>query len=158
VIVSPQDPATIEIGATLSGRSLKLSLARVLAFSGGPLDEPGWPQRNLHTDIEHAREAGLDRIIASGTQSEGLLIGFLIDTFGAADWYRTGELDVRFMKPVGVDDVVRPALRWTLCEARDDELHLAAECWCELENGDRVVDGNVSCRVMRAADGAEPAT
>jgi len=57
------------LGTRFTGRSLALSLARVLAFSAGPLDEPGWPQRNLHTDRDKAREAGLEDIIASGTQS-----------------------------------------------------------------------------------------
>jgi acyl dehydratase len=136
-----------QIGSVRRGRALTLSLARVLAFSGGPFDEPGWPQRNLHTDVDHARAAGLDRLIASGTQSEGLLIGFLIDTFGSADWYRGGMLDVRFVKSVNVGDTVRPALRWTSRSERAGALHVTAECWCELENGERVVDGTAACSV-----------
>jgi len=133
------------IGSIWRGRALTLSLARVLAFSGGPFDEPGWPQRNLHTDVDHARAAGLDRLIASGTQSEGLLIGFLIDTFGSADWYRGGQLDIRFVKPVTVGDTVRPALRWTSRGERAGALHVTAECWCELEDGERVIDGTATC-------------
>ena len=66
--------ATIEIGATVCGRALTLSLARVLAFSGGPLDEPGWPQRSLHTDLELARAAGLDHLIQNNLQ-QGFAIG-----------------------------------------------------------------------------------
>ena len=95
-------PAAIrdsKVGDVLAGNALSLSLARVLAFSGGAFDEPGWPQRNLHTNLDKAREAGLDRIIASGTQSEGLLIALLLEVFGD-DWHRTGKLEVRFMKPV----------------------------------------------------------
>ena len=149
--------ATIEIGATVCGRALTLSLARVLTFSGGPLDEPGWPQRSLHTDLELARAAGLDHLIASGTQSEGLLIGLLIDVVGSANWYRGGHLDVRFVKPVRVGDTVRPKLRWTRCEARDDVLQVTADCWCEVDNGERVVDGSMSCSVPRTAAAIVPA-
>ena len=138
-------PRRALVGATQSGRALTLSLARVLAFSGGPLGDPGWPERNLHTDLAHARAAGLDHLIASGTQSEGLLIEFLIDTLGAANWYRGGHLDVRFLKPVKVGDTVVPKLRWTKCETRDDALHVTAECWCEIDDGDRVLDATMSC-------------
>jgi hypothetical protein len=140
-------PGSLVVGTTQSGRALTLSRARVLAFSGGPFDAPGWPERNLHTDIEHARAAGLDHLIASGTQSEGLLIGFLIDTLGGANWYRGGQLDVRFLKPVKVGDTVVPKVRWTSCETRDGALHVTAECWCEVESGNRVVDGTMSCSV-----------
>ena len=143
------------LGSIRRGRALTLSLARVLAFSGGPLDEPGWPQRNLHTDVDHARAAGLDGLIASGTQSEGLLIGFLIDTFGSAHWYGGGQLDVRFVKPVNVGDTVRPALRWTSRSERAGALHVTAECWCELPDGERVIDGTAACSVRPApADAA----
>jgi hypothetical protein len=145
-------------GATRAGRSLRLSLARILAFSGGPLDEPGWPQRNLHTDAAQARDAGLDAIIASGTQSEGLLIGFLIELFGA-HWQRTGQLDVRFLKPVRVDDIVRPAVRWTACEKNaDGAVRVTADCWCEVASGDHVIAGTATCVVPAAAIDMEGGT
>ena len=81
----------LEVGEVRSGRPLTLSLARVLSFSGGPIDAPNWPERNLHTDPAKAREAGLAHLIASGTQSEGMLIGFLITSSAttgtrAASW------------------------------------------------------------------------
>lgn len=141
----------VAIGVHLAGRPLTLTLARVLAFSGGPITEPGWPERNLHTDLGKAREAGLDHIIASGTQSEGLLIAFLVETFGP-DWYGSGELEVRFVKPVRVGDTVRPRLRWIAKERRGDRLHLTAECWCEVEDASRVIEGKASCALAVAPD------
>jgi acyl dehydratase len=121
----------------------------VLAFSGGPIDVPGWPERNLHTDDAKAREAGLAQIIASGTQSEGLLIGFLIEIFGD-DWYRGGELDVRFVKPVRAGDTVLPCVRCTASEEVEGALRLELECWCEVGDGTRVVDGSARCMVSGA--------
>jgi len=138
-----------EIGAQLAGRPLTLTLARVLAFSGGPIAEPGWPERNLHTDLAKAREAGLDQIIASGTQSEGLLTAFLVETFGP-NWFGGGALDVRFVKPVRVGDTVRPALRWIANKRDGDRLHLTAECWCEIDDGSRVIEGKASCTLVVA--------
>jgi acyl dehydratase len=140
----------IVVGDTLSGRPLTLTLARVLAFSGGPIDAPGWPQRNLHTDLASARAAGLDHIIASGTQSEGLLIGFLGDVVGP-DWYATGDLDVRFLKPVAVDSVVRPGLRLTAKAPDAGRLRLTFECWCATEDAARVIEGTATCTVAAAA-------
>ena len=141
------NPSEILIGDTIAGRSLELSLARILAFSGGPLDQPGWPERNLHTDAAAAREAGLDAIIASGTQSEGLLVAFLIETFGSTHWYRGGSLEARFLKPVHVGDVVQPKLRWIARETVEGGVRLTAECWCELPNGEHAVDGSATCVV-----------
>jgi len=138
----PIDWATLPLDSEIYGRSLTMSLNRVLAFSGGPFDEPGWPQRNLHTDADKAREAGLDGIIASGTQSEGLLLGFLLDLFGAS-WYDGGELDVRFLKPVRVNDAVRPAVRLRSRERIDARLRLALDCRCETASGERVIEGSV---------------
>jgi acyl dehydratase len=136
-------------GSVRTGRPMKLSLARVLAFSGGPFDAAQWPERNLHTDLAKAQEAGLSHIIASGTQSEGLLIGFLLDVF-ADDWYRSGELDVRFVKPVRVDDTVLPCIRCTQCEHVDGGVQYSLECWCQVDDGSRVVEGTARCTVRGA--------
>ncbi|MEO8740106.1 MAG: MaoC family dehydratase [Casimicrobiaceae bacterium] len=121
-----------------------MTLARVLAFSGGAFDEPGWPQRNLHTDLAMAQEAGLDAIIASGTQSEGLLLGLLVATFGTA-WHERGSIELRFLKPVRVGDTVRPKLQWTSLDAGHDALRFATACWCERDNGERVLEGTATC-------------
>jgi acyl dehydratase len=142
--------ADLAIGSVRAGRPLKLTLARVLAFSGGPIDSPGWPERNLHTDASKARDAGLGAIIASGTQSEGMLIGLLIDLFGD-DWYRSGELDVRFAKPVRVDDTVLPCVRCTACTEVERALRFELECWCEVGDGTRVVEGTAHCTVSGRA-------
>lgn len=140
---SNQSPG-FEIGRIVVGRALKLTTSRVLAFSGGALDEPGWPQQNLHTSRDKALEAGLDANIASGTQSEGLLIGLLIDTFGD-QWHRAGTLEVRFLKPVRVGDSVQPGLRWSAMVDGSDGPRWVADVWCESSTGERVVEGTASC-------------
>jgi len=144
-MTGPSNQAPVfEIGRIVVGRTLKLTMARTLAFSGGALDEPGWPQQNLHTSRDKALEAGLDAIIASGTQSEGLLIGLLIDTFGDR-WHRAGTLEVRFLKPVRVGDSVRPGLRWSNRVDGLDSPRWVADVWCENGAGVRVVEGTASC-------------
>ena len=123
-------------GACLRGRSLKFTLARVLAFSGGKFDEPGWPQRNLHTDADKAREAGLPGIIASGTQFEGLLLSHLVDRLGDA-WYAGGSLDAKIIKSLYVDDVVTPVSQVKSINAKEIEL----DVWCENQRGEKTLVG-----------------
>jgi 3-hydroxybutyryl-CoA dehydratase len=133
----------VALDAEFAGRRLTLSRARILAFSGGPLDAEGWPERNLHTDVDKAREAGLDAIIASGTQSEGLLIGLLLELFGA-DWYAGGELDVRFLQPVRIGDTVTPVVRLTERIVVDGGMRLTLACRCETRPGRSVIEGTAS--------------
>jgi acyl dehydratase len=135
---------------TIAGRVLELSLARILAFSGGALDEPGWPQANLHTSSECARDAGLEGIIASGTQAQGLIIGLLIDTFGQA-WLSRGRLALRFRKPVPAGACVRPILELLAATTSEDASHRRASVWCENANGERVVEGSASCAASTGA-------
>jgi len=136
-------------GGVVAGRPFEMSLARVLAFSGGAFDEPGWPHRNLHTDITQAREAGLESIIASGTQSEGLLLGLMVSVFGAA-WHHSGQLELRFLKPVRVGDTVLPKLQWTSRDASGEGIRYAATCWCENGAAERVIDCAASCIVTES--------
>src|SRR5688572_33392604 len=81
-------------GQVFEGRARQLTLARALALSGGPFDAPVWPEKNLHTDLEAANDAGLAEIVVSGTQWEGYLVGFLADLFGM-DWFRHGRSEER---------------------------------------------------------------
>ena len=82
------------VGAEFSGPVRHLTLERVLAFSGGPFAQPHWPDRNLHTDAEKAREAGLAGIIVSGTQFEGHLVDLLVELFGEA-WFTAGTIEIK---------------------------------------------------------------
>ena len=144
----------IALDTEFTGCPLTLTRARILAFSGGPLDAEGWPERNLHTDVDKAREAGLDTIIASGTQSEGLLIGLLVELF-AAHWYAGGELDVRFLRPVRAGDTVTPAVRLTERIVVDGGLRLTLACRCETRPGTSVIEGTASVLLRGSIPGEQ---
>jgi len=141
--------ARLAPGAPIRGRALKCSMARTLAFSGGPLDEPGWPQRNLHTDIDKALEAGLPGIIVSGTQFEGLLLSHLVGLFGE-HWYRNGRLEAKFVKSVLVDETVAPLA--TVCDiqlaGRQAEFRL--DVACENQDGEKALVGQAQVSVPAA--------
>lgn len=132
------------VGQEFASRPLIFSLARILAFSGGDLAEPGWPQRNLHTDIAKAREAGLPGIIASGTQTEGLLVEMLIGLFGEA-WLNRGILEIKFPRSVFVDDTVRCRAVLREIERQDGRDRYRLDVWCENQAGDKVIVGTAAC-------------
>lgn len=134
------------VGTRSEGRSLQLSLPRILAFSAGNFGEPGWPHRNLHTDTEIARNAGLEDLIASGTQFEGLLLSHLISLFGAS-WHETGELEAKIVKSCFVDDVVTPVAVVVSADKSDGGAKIVLDVWCEKQSGEKVIVGTASAIV-----------
>jgi acyl dehydratase len=135
-----------EIGTTFEGRPRNLSLDRILAFSGGLLSEPNWPHKNLHTDVDKAREAGLLDIIASGNQSVGILVALLMRLFGSA-WLHNGVLDMKIVKSVYAGDTVQA--KATLTERRDvaGAVEFVLDAWCDNQHGATVVAGTALCRL-----------
>ena len=138
--------ANCAVGEVLRGKTVRLTLSRVLAFSGGGLDEPGWPHRNIHTDRATAQAAGLPDIIVSGTQFEGILLTHLIGLFGAG-WYQGGELEAKIVKSAFVNDEVTPVavVRDIRGEGADATFDL--DVWCERQTGEKLMLGHASARV-----------
>lgn len=139
----PAPIRSVPVGHVFSSRPRRLSLPRILAFSGGPLADPGWPQKNLHTDIGKARDAGLSSIIASGTQSEGILISLLVDVCGTS-WHRAGTLSVRFVKSVRVDETITAFARLTAREGEGAAQRLTFDVWCENIAAEAVITGTAA--------------
>jgi acyl dehydratase len=137
-------------GQVFRGRPFRFTLPRVLAFSGGAFDEPGWPQRNLHTDAAKAREAGLPDIIVSGTQFEGLLLGHLARLVGPA-WHRAGELEARIAKSALVGDEVTPVAVLRGIEDGPGGRVASLEVWCETQDGSKVLVGEARALLEGAA-------
>lgn len=92
------------------GPERKMTMPRMILFSGGIIASPGWPMRNLHTDMEKARATGLKAPIASGIQTEGHLVSLLLDKFGE-EWLSGGWLSAKHVGQVFEDDVVVPHVR-----------------------------------------------
>lgn len=90
-----------------TGPDKQVSLARLRAFSGGPLDAPAWPIKNIHTDPEYARTVGLETAGAAGVQYEGYLVDLMVEIFGVG-WLTSGSFtDIKFTAPVPLGSSVR---------------------------------------------------
>ena len=129
-----------QFGDHFEGRTRTLSLARMLAFSGGLLDATGWPDANLHTDTHKAREAGLESIIASGTHSEGILLELMVSLFGPS-WHRSGSVDVKMTDSVGVNDTIQAKARLVSRESTPKGELIVLDVWCETGAGETIVVG-----------------
>lgn len=144
----PLDFDAQKVGAVFAGPPRRLTLERVLAFSAGPFGQDGWPERNLHTDADKAREAGLPGIIVSGTQFEGHLVDLLIDLFGEA-WFSTGVIETRIPQSLMVGDTL--LTKAVLKDVRDEgtEQHVVLDVSCENQRGEQVMIGTAFCRLRR---------
>ena len=135
-----------DIGTTFEGRVRDLSLDRILALSGGLFSEPGWPHKNLHTDIDRAHEAGLPDLIASGNQSVGILVALLMRIFGPA-WLTSGILDIKVINSVYVGDTVRAKATLKSRRQEADIAEFILDAWCENQHGTTLITGTASCRL-----------
>jgi len=138
--------ADASIGWVHEGRPRHLTLARGLALSGGPFDAPGWPDRNLHTDIDAANDAGLSAVVASGTQWGGYVVGMLVDLFGT-HWFGSGELDVKITRSVQVGETLVPRAKLEARESVDGGTRYELEVQCLNEAGQHVLTGRAWCTV-----------
>ncbi len=61
--------------------------------------------RNIHNDLQKAREAGLDRPLIQGQHMVCLISRLLTQACGAS-WFTSGYLHVKFLKPVFVGEAI----------------------------------------------------
>lgn len=137
---------SMQPGETRAGRPRLMSLGRVLALSGGPFATPGWPAKNLHTDMDAARAAGLATIVVSGTQWEGHMVGLLVDTVGPG-WFVGGTIDIKLPRSVKVDETLTPRLTLTGFEDRAGRRTALFDVAVTNDNGDEVLVGTASAPV-----------
>lgn len=140
-----------EVGHVFEGRARTLTMARALALSGGAFDAPGWPDKNLHTDLQAAQDVGLAAVVVSGTQWEGYLVGFLVELCGLC-WFRDGELEIKIPRSVKIGEAVRPKARLERVEPRNTGVRVVLTAWCENQDGEQVMVGCATCTLQPSAD------
>jgi acyl dehydratase len=138
----------IQEGHQFSGKSKKITEERVYAFSGGFPKGPGWPQKNIHTNLEFARRCGLSDRNASGSMFEGYLTELMIDLFGE-NWLREGKLELVFIRMVLIGDTLLPKAVVQSKRMEDSGTGFVLEVWCENQHGDKVVVGTATGLVQQ---------
>lgn len=139
-------PALPEAGEEISGAETKVTVQRLQAYGDGLLSSAaGVPVQvgaNIHTDAEYAREQGLPAPVVDGMLSVNYLSSMLVRHFGVA-YLELGELRAKFIKPVYVDESIRP--RGVVREVVDGEqgrTRYVLDVWVERSGGVKVVDGD----------------
>jgi acyl dehydratase len=127
-------------GCEFSGKLKEITEERVYAFSGGFPRGPGWPQKNIHTDVEFARRCGLPARNASGSMFESYLTELMIDLFGE-DWLKQGKMQLVFIRMVTIGDTLLPKAIVQSKQAEHSCMRFVLEIWCENQHGDKVIVG-----------------
>jgi len=129
-----------KVGAEFAGKRKRISETRVLAFSGGRFDAPGWPAKNIHTDLEFAKSCGLQTRSVSGTQYMGYLIELMVDLFGES-WLSHGKMDLKFVAIVDVEDSLLTKAVVISKELEGSGTRFVLDMWCENQHGNKVAIG-----------------
>ena len=145
--------ANIEEGHEARGGTKTATSYRTWLFSGGWPRMDGWPAKNVHTDLEFAKECGLAARNASGAMMAGYLTELMIDTFGDG-WLSSGAFSLKFVRAVGIGDSVTARARILSKHADATGTTFETEVWCENQDGDKVVVGTARVRI---AGGPSPA-
>jgi len=132
-----------KVGAEFTGKRKTISDTRVFAFSGGRFDAPGWPAKNIHTDLEFARSCGLQTRSVSGTQYMGYLTELMIDLFGET-WLNHGKMELKFIAIVDVGDSLVTKAAVTSKKGEGSGTRFGLDMWCENQRGEKVAVGTAT--------------
>ena len=130
-------------GTEFSGKPKVVSEPRVWAFSGGFFSASGWPRKNIHTDLEFARQCGMSTRAVSATQYMGYLTELMLDLFGDS-WLSNGKLNVKFINIVDVGDRLVTKAVVKSKEAQGAAVKFDFDVWSENQRGEKVMVGTAS--------------
>ena len=138
-------PPILEVGAELA------SVARVVTLEDMILFEPEG-EKNIHTDDEVARAAGLPAAIAAGVQFMSYVFEMLHREYGIQSVQGT-VLDVRIREPVFAGDTVTARGRLTDVQTDGPRNRVSLEVWCENQRGGHVIAGTAEVPFRGAGEG-----
>ncbi len=104
---------------------------------------------NIHNDPElAARRLGTNYAIASGRMSIAFCTEAMRKFVGADDFHRSGNVNLKFLRPVKDGDTVTVHGQLLNREAQDDGSTLVTvDVYCENQNGDKTAVGQASAKV-----------
>ncbi len=148
----PADPALVPRASTrtaltpdgwvIPGRQKLLTAERMRLFSG-------WTSRNLHTDDQIAKAAGLPAPVASATQGMGYLCEFMIDNIGE-EWLADGSWKLTFRKPMLAGDQINAHGEVSHFEQTDQGSRYTVDIGLTNQRGTMVTHGTATSRLHSA--------
>lgn len=140
--------SNVKVGDQFKGTAKKMTLPRLLMFSGGPMWDAAFPKSNIHTDDAFAKSTGLPGLCAAGTQYQAALAELMIDLFGD-DWLSSGTLAVKLVDLVMVGQTVQARATVTKIEPDKGSTVVHMDIWSERDDGAKVLVGTASGRLPR---------
>jgi acyl dehydratase len=101
---------------------------------------------NIHTDLEIAKRAKLDELVLQGQQGACWIAELLTRFFGES-WLHTGELEVKFIKPILAGDEVTVGGTVSGTRERDGQTHLDVDVWLRRADGELATVGWASAAI-----------
>ena len=135
------DTKNLDIGYQIPPVSYEVTQEKINTFSRFVFE--GQDLKNIHTDDEAARKAGLPAAVAQGRYPIAFISEEMLKLFGEK-WFRGGKLSVDIKKPIFGGDIVTVGGVVTEKMAEGDATRLVLEVWLENQKGDKVTAGKAS--------------
>ena len=119
------------------GPSKYVTSYRTWLFSGGWPRSEGWPAKNVHADLELAQDCGLATRVASAAMLQAYLAELMVDLFGES-WLSWGRLELKFVRPVEIDDRI---VAHGVVTSKEVDGAVYLDLWCENQRGEKVCTG-----------------
>ena len=131
----------LEIGAAIEPRVYEITQEKINIYSRYVFH--GQDRKNIHTDDEAARKAGLSRAVAQGRYPIGYLSEVMLDFFEKG-WIQGGKLDVSLVKSIFPGDTitVKGTVREKVQEGKLTRIVL--DVWLENQSGEKATVGTAS--------------
>lgn len=131
----------LEIGFEIKARSYEITQEKIDIYSRRVFG--GKDTKNIHTDDETARRAGLPGAVAQGRYPIGYLSEVLLDFFEKG-WVQGGQLEVSLVKPIFPGDriTIRGRVKEKIPEG--EKTRILLEIWLENQRGEKTTLGTAS--------------
>jgi acyl dehydratase len=131
----------LEIGFEFEPRTYEITQEKINIYSRYVFH--GKDTKNIHTDDEIARKAGLPRAVAQGRYPIGYLSEVLLDFFGKG-WVQGGKLEVSLIKGIYPGDTIaiKGKVRDKIQEG--DTIRIILDVWIENQMGEKATVGTAS--------------
>ena len=138
MIMAHQD---LDIGHEIEPLTYEITQEKINIYSRYVFN--GRDTKNIHTDDEVARKAGLPRALAQGRYPIGYISERMMDFFGQG-WVQGGRLEVSLVKGIFPGDTITVKGVVTDKHAEGDKVRLVLDVWLENQHGEPATAGVAS--------------
>ncbi len=137
----------LEVGYEIEPIVYEITQEKINIYSRRVFD--GRDTKNIHTDDEVARRAGLPRALAQGRYPIAYISERMLAFFGTG-WIQGGKLDVTLVKGIFPGDTITVKGVITDKQPEGDAVRLVLDVWLENQHGEQVTAGVASGLVEEA--------